>query len=113
MASSPEIRAKFEATDFTRLKTMLQDSLFVMLVAAGTTSGPAHKELRKLADRLGRSGLGIKPEWYDFWLDSLLQAVAEHDPDYTPELADAWRESLRDGIELMRSRYETREGGSR
>jgi hemoglobin-like flavoprotein len=113
MASSEEIRKKFEATDFARQKKMLRDSLYVMLVAAGTTRGPAHKELEKLADRHSRSQLGIKPEWYDIWLTSLLQAVAEYDPEYRPELADAWRESLQDGIYIMRSRYEAREGESR
>ncbi len=49
MNSSEDIRKKFEKTDFDRQKKMLQDSLFVMLVA--------------------------------------------------------WRESLQEGIELMKSRY--------
>jgi hemoglobin-like flavoprotein len=113
MASSEEIRKKFESTDFARQKKMLQDSLFVMLVAAGTTSGPAHRELEKLAVRHGRNQLGIEPEWYDIWLRSLLQAVVEHDPEYRAELAAAWRESLQEGIDMMRSRYSTSEGGSR
>jgi hemoglobin-like flavoprotein len=105
MASSEEIRKKFENTDFDRQKKMLQDSLFLMLVAAGTRSGIAHRELVKLADRHGRKQLGIKPEWYEAWMHSLLQAVSEHDPDYRPELSTAWQESLRDCIRLMRARY--------
>jgi hemoglobin-like flavoprotein len=103
--SSDDIRKKFEKTDFARQKKMLQDSLFVMLVAAGTTTGFAYKELSKLADRHSRRQLAIDPAWYDIWLRCLLQAVSEHDPEYRPELDDAWRESLRDGIELMKSRY--------
>lgn len=103
--SSEDIRKKFENTDFARQKKMLQDSLFVMLVAAGTTTGFAYKELSKLAERHSRRQLGIDPAWYDTWLRCLMQAVSEHDPEYRPELGDAWRESLRDGIELMKSRY--------
>jgi hemoglobin-like flavoprotein len=103
--SSADIRKKFEKTDFARQKKMLQDSLFVMLVAAGTTTGFAHKELSKLADRHSRQQLGIDPGWYDIWFRCLLQAVSEHDPEYRPELDDAWRESLREGVELMKSRY--------
>jgi hemoglobin-like flavoprotein len=103
--SSEDIRKKFEKTDFARQKKMLQDSLYVMLVAAGATSGFAYKELSKLADRHSRQQLGIDPAWYDIWLRCLLQAVSEHDPEYRPELDDAWRESLRDGIELMKTRY--------
>jgi hemoglobin-like flavoprotein len=105
MESSEDIRRKFEKTDFARQKKMLQDSLFVMLVAAGTTTGLAHKELSKLADRHSRQQLGIEPAWYDSWVRCLLQAVSEHDPEYRPELDDAWRESIRDGIELMKARY--------
>ncbi len=103
--SSADIRKKFENTDFARQKKMLQDSLFVMLVAAGTQSGLAHKELSKLADRHSRKQLGIDPGWYDLWLGCLLKAVSEHDPEYRPELDEAWRESLKAGIELMKSRY--------
>jgi hemoglobin-like flavoprotein len=103
--SSADIRKKFEKTDFARQKKMLQDSLFVMLVAAGTRSGFAYKELSKLADRHSRQQLGIDPSWYDLWLRCLLKAVSEHDPEYSPELDGAWRESLRDGIELMKTRY--------
>jgi hemoglobin-like flavoprotein len=103
--SSAEIRKKFENTDFTRQKRVLQDSLFLMLVSAGTSSGPAHAELSKLGERHSRGQLGIKPEWYDVWLRCLLQAIAEHDPEYRPELSDAWRNSLRDGIAFLSSRY--------
>ena len=105
IGSSADIRKKFESTDFERQKKMLKDSLFVMLVAAGTKSGFAHKELSKLADRHSGQQLGVDPGWYDIWLRCLLQAVSENDPEYRPELDDAWRESLRDGIELMKSRY--------
>jgi hemoglobin-like flavoprotein len=105
VGSSEDIRKKFENTDFARQKKMLQDSLFVMLVAAGATSGFARKELSKLADRHSRKQLAIDPSWYDTWLRCLLQAVSENDPEYRPELDDAWRESLKEGIELMKARY--------
>jgi hemoglobin-like flavoprotein len=103
--SSAEIRKKFEKTDFARQKRVLQDSLFLMLVSAGTSGGPAHAELSKLAARHSRDQLAIKPEWYDVWLRCLLQAVEEHDPEYQPELSTAWRESLAEGIAFLSSRY--------
>jgi hemoglobin-like flavoprotein len=105
MASSDEIRTKFATTDFERQMKVLQDSLFVMMVAAGTTSGMAHKELAKLADRHSRNHLNIKPEWYVNWLDCLMKAVSEVDPQYSPKLDLAWRESLKGGIELLKSKY--------
>jgi hemoglobin-like flavoprotein len=76
-----------------------------VFVAAGTKSGFAYKELSKLADRHSRQQLAIDPGWYDLWLSCLLKAVSENDPEYRPELDDAWRECLRDGIDLMKARY--------
>lgn len=105
MDSSADIRKKFENTDFARQKKMLQDSLFVMLVAAGATGGIARKELVKLAERHSRKQLAIDPAWYDNWLSCLLQAVSENDPEYRPELESAWKESLSESIDVMKSRY--------
>ena len=105
MASSEDIKAKFAQTDFERQKKVLQDSLFLMMVAAGTEKGPAHKELEKLAQRHSREHLDIKPEWYVNWLECLMKAVSEHDPKYSPEVEASWRASLADGIEFLKSRY--------
>jgi hemoglobin-like flavoprotein len=105
MASSEDIKSKFAQTDFDRQKKVLQDSLFLMMVAAGTDKGPAHKELEKLAERHSSRALDIKPEWYTNWLDCLLEAVSEHDPEYSPEIDASWRFALADGIELLKSRY--------
>jgi hemoglobin-like flavoprotein len=84
---------------------MLQDSLFVMMTSAGTSQGMAYKELSRLADKHSRHQLAIKPEWYDSWIECLMKAVSEHDPEFAPAIEAAWRESLMDGIELLKSRY--------
>lgn len=105
MASSPDVREKFAETDFERQKKVLSDSLFLMLTAAGTTSGFAHVQLEKLAKRHSREDLDIKPEWYDLWLDNLMRTVSEFDPDYSEEIDNAWRESLKDSIAVLVARY--------
>jgi hemoglobin-like flavoprotein len=105
MASSEDIRTKFEQTDFERQKKVLSDSLFLMLAAAGTTQGFAHVQLEKLAKRHCRTELDIKPEWYDLWLDTLLKTVAEFDPAYSSEIDAAWRASVKDGIEILIAGY--------
>lgn len=102
---SPEIKRKFENTDFDRQKRVLSDSLFLMLAAAGTTSGYAHVELAKLAKRHSRKELDIHPDLYAIWLDCLMKVVSEVDTEFTPELDEAWRESLAGGIELLKSAY--------
>ena len=105
MASSPDIRKKFEHTDFEVQKKVLRDSLYLMLSAAGTTEGYAHVQLEKLAKRHSRDNLGIKPEWYALWLDTLLETVVEFDPDYSDEILAAWRDSMKGGIDLLAAGY--------
>ncbi|GMR23321.1 MAG: hypothetical protein BMS9Abin37_1739 [Acidobacteriota bacterium] len=105
MDSSPDIRKKFEHTDFEVQKKALRDSLFLMLSSAGTTEGYAHVQLKKLAKRHSHDDLDIKPEWYALWLDTLLETVAEFDPDYSDELEAAWRDSMKDGIDLLAAGY--------
>lgn len=105
MDSSPDVREKFAQTDFDRQKKVLSDSLFLMLTAAGTTSGLARVQLEKLAKRHSRNDLDVKPEWYSLWLDTLMKTVAEFDPEYSDQIDAAWRESMKDSIEVLVAGY--------
>ncbi len=97
-AKSVEIDKMFEHTDFKRQKLMLRESLLEMLCYDRGMQG-AKDEIQKLAHR--HHELGVKPEMYGLWLDSLCEAVERHDPQYTPELGQMWRDRMRKGIELM------------
>jgi hemoglobin-like flavoprotein len=106
MASSDEVREAFEKTDFKRQTRVLADSLWAMAVAAqGRAGSPAWADLPRLADLHSRTQLDIRPEFYDQWLDCLIEAGCKHDPSFSPEVEEAWRETLAVGIALMRTRY--------
>lgn len=105
IASSAEIREKFADTDFEKQRKVLSDSLFLMLSAAGTSGGFAHAQLSQLARKHDRNHLDIKPEWYQLWLDCLMQAAEESDPEFSPEVEAAWRASLEGGLELLSAAY--------
>jgi hemoglobin-like flavoprotein len=99
--SSPEVAELFRDTDLERQKRMLRDSLYVMLVAAGTTKGPAHDEVMRLA-KLHRQ-LGVKDDMFKLWLDALIKAAREHDVHFSDELEEDWRSALSGPIETMKS----------
>ena len=101
IGSSPQVAELFQATDLGRQKRMLRDSLYVMLVAAGTTKGPAHDELERLAKL--HQNLGVTEEMFALWLDALVEAAREHDTHFTDELESDWRVSMEGAIELMSS----------
>lgn len=111
MASSDEVREKFRNTDFSRQTRVLADSLYLMAVAAqaaaahGEAESPAWVEMARLAKRHSGADLDVRPEHYDLWLDRLLAAAREHDPQFSPEVETGWRETLAVGIEFLRSRH--------
>ncbi len=94
---SPEIPPMFVHTDFPHQKLMLRESLLEMLMFAQTGSG--RDEIERLAER--HRGLNVKPEHYDLWLEALCEALAKHDPEFTPELEQLWRQAMQKGIQLM------------
>lgn len=102
LASSPKVREKFANTDFARQKEALRASFDAMLLAA-KEHPDAH--LQNLAERHSRRQLDIGAELYDLWLDSLLGAVRECDPDSTPEVEKAWETVMMMGIAHLLRRY--------
>lgn len=105
LTSSPKVREKFTHTDFVRQQRALRASLHLMpLAAEDPENGPA-RYLRDLALHHSQTQLNIGAELYDLWLDSLLEAVQECDPEFTPEVAAAWEEVMMVGIQYMLKKY--------
>jgi hemoglobin-like flavoprotein len=100
LARSPEIAQMFADTNFKIQKLMLRESLMEMLFFAQGMPGAA-KEIEKLGRR--HKQLGVKPEMFVIWLDSLCEAVERHDCEYTPELALEWRHVMQQGIDAMQA----------
>lgn len=106
IGSSAEVREKFKHTEFARQTRILSDSLYIMAIAAESSSeGVAWKELDRLGARHARTDLDVRPALYDTWLECLLEAARQHDPEFSAEVEDAWRKTLGPGIERLRSRY--------
>ncbi len=106
VGSSEEIREKFKNTDMKRQVRMLEDSLFVLAVAVQSgADSPARGSLPGIAERHSSRDLDIEPELYDVWLEALIETAGHYDPEFTPKIEEAWRNTLAAGIEYMRSRY--------
>jgi hemoglobin-like flavoprotein len=104
LAKSAEVAEKFQSTDFTRQKRMLRESLLMMVMFNRDTEGVA-EEMNKLAERHNRRGLDIPSHLYDLWLDSLCEAVEQHDKEHTAALENRWRAAMRAGIDFLISKY--------
>jgi hemoglobin-like flavoprotein len=104
LASSPEIAARFASTDMSAQKTMLHDSLHILLTFNRTRV--ITSRLRELAEIHSERGRAIPAAFYAQWLDSLLQTVSEFDPQFDTAVALAWRLALAPGIALMQFGYD-------
>src|SRR3569832_2990072 len=81
---------------------MLQMSLN-LLISHAMGIGIVDGYLHQLAEKHTRHLLNVEPHHYTAWLNSLMKAVLQHDPKYTPALEQAWRTGLGHGIELILS----------
>jgi hemoglobin-like flavoprotein len=102
--SHPDIAIMFAETNFTRQNELLRVMLGTLLMFdhGGDAAKQVVAEVRKSH---GRHRLNVRPELYDHWIDSLMQACAKHDPEFGEGLEDAWRKVLAKGISYIKSGY--------
>lgn len=102
MGKSETVRAVFVNTDMAEQRRLLRAGVMWLIMYARGASG---NKLRDLGRTHDRNGYNIDPAWYGLWLDALADAVARHDPGYSPELGVQWRKVLSPGVDLIRGAY--------
>ncbi len=105
LASDASIQAKFAKTDFAKQNKLLQHGLGLLLIYA---KRPNPALLERIAVRHNRADLDVPPTQYPLFVDSLIAAVREHDPQCNPEVENAWRTSLAPGIAFMAKAYDVK-----
>lgn len=103
MGYSGEIADLFKNTNMSAQKTMLHDSLYLMVDYYKSSKLP--RGMERIAEVHSRRGRDIPERMYEVWLDSLMKTLEEFDPDYDQEVEDAWREVLSPGIAYMKGQY--------
>lgn len=101
--SSPEVADAFANTNMERQKAMLNASLYQLMNFYGKNDEKARNYVQNLGAMHGAYGHRIPLHLYDLWLDSLIVAVKESDPQFDPALEAIWREVMSEGIELMKA----------
>jgi hemoglobin-like flavoprotein len=103
-AKSPEIAPMFAVTNMERQK---QDVMASVLMALRLACGDAvaRRYVQEIAESHSRRGHRIRPELYELWLDALCEALEKHDPQFSPQLEQQWRQAMRPAIELMVATY--------
>ena len=100
----PEIAAKFAKGDPGKPMEMLR--LSVTLAASYYFNRHPEHLLAKFATLHNHSHLGIEPQLYRLWLESVLLAVQEHDPACDANVLEAWRRILTPAVEFMQAQFD-------
>jgi hemoglobin-like flavoprotein len=96
----PAVEPLFAGIDIVRQAKLLQHALGLLLAfPADSVQEPT--VLTRLAIKHGPDGMNIDPDWYPPFVEALVESAAEHDPEFTPAIAEAWRQAVRPGITYM------------
>ena len=103
-ASTPEAEPLFAKTHFTRQHKLLQHAIGLLL--SFPNQRPSEPTiLTRVAERHSRKDLDIDPSLYPAFVESLMQTVSEHDPEFSPDVDRAWRSTIDSGIRYMQSAH--------
>ena len=104
ISKSDEIGEKFADVDMSIQVGVLQKSMFhlISFYVAKTDS----EYLRSIAMTHSRANYDIKPEFYDIWLESLIETLRKMDSEFDDDVELAWRLAMTPGIQFMKFHYQ-------
>lgn len=102
--SHPVIGKMFKNTDFKRQNELLSQSIN-MAILFPQNNVIAKNAIARIRQSHNHEHLNINPNLYPLWLDSLIAAVKETDPEFTPALEKQWREILEPAINHIKEGY--------
>lgn len=101
----PTVEKMFEHTNWPQQQKALRRGISAALTFAGG-SNIVQGMMTQMADVHSRRGRApVPPDYYRFWMDSLMASVREHDPKLTPELEATWRDALETTCQYFIDRY--------
>ena len=103
LASHPAVAEAFRNTDMARQKQMLKKSLLYSINFI-TNKNNFHS-MERIAKSHNREQHNIYPELYDYWMDSIVDAVKKFDPQFDDDVELAWRLAFAPGITYMKFMY--------
>ncbi|GMQ48640.1 globin [Vibrio sp. 10N] len=97
---NPRFQERFEQVDIESQAKMLKASIILIYNAKGNVS--VRSTVTNLAVRHKEMNLNISEYEFYLWVDSLISTVATHDPIFNQSIENAWRETLKSGLAIMK-----------
>lgn len=105
MDSHPDIHPMFQRTDFGQQRKALRRGISIAIsFAAGSKSAQiSMDDMAKVHSIIGRAP--VEPDYYRYWLDSLISTLAETDPRFSPNLESRWRKAMQKTIDYFSAAF--------
>jgi hemoglobin-like flavoprotein len=97
---NPRFQERFSQVDIESQAKMLKASIILIYNAKGNAA--VRSTVTNLAFRHKEMNLSISEYEFDLWVDSLISTVATHDPIFNRSIENAWRETLKSGLAIMK-----------
>ena len=104
LGNDEQIIQRFSGTDMAVQQDMLKKSFYNLFTFFA--SGQVDDYIYRIAERHNRNNLDIRPEFYDTWLECLIDTVRKYDADYSDDVELAWRLVMTPGITYMKFKYD-------
>ncbi len=104
LASDPSVARKFAKTDLKKQQELLAMSVN-MVILFPQENKIAKNAVGRIRESHQRTGLNIKPHFYELWAKSLIQAVSEHDSEFDSQLETSWRKVVQVAIDHIVEGY--------
>lgn len=100
LEADPRIRPLFKNTDFKRQRDLLIHAI-VMLIEYAEGKPLGEMAIRRLGELHSRRKMNVTPDLYPIWADAMIDALAQLDPEFSPDLEQKWRNVMQKGIAMM------------
>jgi hemoglobin-like flavoprotein len=104
LAACPEAKAMFARTNFTQQTKLLRHAIGLLLIFPNHPSAEPTL-LTRLAERHSRRDLDVDPALYGPFIDALIATVQQFDPECSPAVEAAWRETVGPGVDYMKKNH--------
>jgi len=105
LKSHPDIGALFVSTDFEKQNSMLKNAINMSILYAEKQDDLAKDVLTNISRSHSSKRHNVKPEYYDYWLNSLIKTLQACDPNFNQELEQNWRDMMQISIDYIVERY--------
>ncbi|MCI0507440.1 MAG: globin [Gammaproteobacteria bacterium] len=96
--SHPAINRLFANTDFDKQISILKNAISMTIMYAEKQDDLAKDVLTKVRKSHARDRYNVKPAYYTYWLNSLIETLRVCDPNFNEPLEQHWRDMMRISI---------------